>query len=261
MTAEFVNKIYKSDCVEFMLKKLSPNSIDMIFADPPYNLSGKSLKLEGNKTGGDWYKVNEEWDTYVGDDYQEFCDKWIAAAKIVLKENGAIYICASQHNLANVMASLEKSGFKINNVIIWQKSNPMPNMTRRVFTHSVEFVVWAVAGKGWVFNADELKHINPDQQKDGSPRAMRDVWTFPVVQGQERLRNEDGRALHPTQKPLELVKRTIVASTNEGEVVFDPFMGSGTTAVAAKILGRNFLGTEMNAKYIAAARKRITKSK
>jgi len=90
---------------------------------------------------------------------------------------------------------------------------------------------------------------------------MRDVWTFPVVQGQERLRNEDGRALHPTQKPLELVKRTIIASTNEGGMVFDPFMGSGTTAVAAKILGRNFIGTEMNAKYIAAARKRITKSK
>jgi site-specific DNA-methyltransferase (adenine-specific)/modification methylase len=134
-------------------------------------------------------------------------------------------------------------------------------MTRRVFTHSVEFIVWAVAGKGWVFNAEELKLINPDQQKDGSPRAMRDVWTFPVVQGQERLRNEDGRALHPTQKPLELVKRTIVASTNKGDLVFDPFMGSGTTAVAAKMLGRRFIGTEMNANYIAAARRRISKTK
>jgi site-specific DNA-methyltransferase (adenine-specific)/modification methylase len=261
MKTELMNKIFKSDCVNFMTNKLSPSSIDMIFADPPYNLSGKSLKLEGNTTGGDWYKVNEEWDTYVGDDYQQFCDDWIAAAKRVLKDNGSIYVCASQHNLANIMASLEKCGLKVNNVIVWQKSNPMPNMTRRVFTHSVEFVVWAVAGKGWIFNAEELKRINPDQQKDGSPRAMRDVWTFPVVQGQERLRNDDGRALHPTQKPLELVKRTIVASTNKGGIVFDPFMGSGTTAVAAKTLGRKYVGTEMNAKYIAAARKRITKAK
>ena len=261
MKPELINKIFKLDCIEFMTKKLSPNSIDMIFADPPYNLSGKSLKLEGNTTGGDWYKVNEEWDTYVGDDYQQFCDDWIKAAKVVLKDNGGIYICASQHNLANVMISLEKFGFKINNVIVWQKSNPMPNMTRRVFTHSVEFVVWAVAGKGWIFNAEELKHINPDHQKDGSPRAMRDVWTFPVVQGQERLRNEDGRALHPTQKPLELVKRAIITSTNKGGIVFDPFMGSGTTAVAAKLLKRNFVGTELNAKYISAAHKRISRAK
>lgn len=261
MNSDVYNKIFKSDCVDFMTKKISPGTVDMIFADPPYNLSGKSLKLEGNKTGGDWYKVNEEWDTYTGDNYQLFCDEWIAAAKNVLKSNGGIYICASQHNLGNVIVSLEKNGFKINNIVIWQKSNPMPNMTRRVFTHSVEFVVWAVAGKGWVFNAEELKLINPDQQKDGSPRAMRDVWTFPVVQGQERLRNEDGRALHPTQKPLELVKRTIIASTNKGDLVFDPFMGSGTTAVAAKILGRRFVGTEMNANYIAAARKRISKAK
>lgn len=261
MKPDFVNKIFKMDCIDFMNNKLIPASIDMIFADPPYNLSGKSLKLEGNKTGGDWYKVNEEWDTYFGDDYQKFCDDWISAAKLVLKDNGGIYICASQHNLSNVMVSLGKCGFKINNVIIWQKSNPMPNMTRRVFTHSVEFVVWAVAGKGWIFNAEELKRVNPDQQKDGSPRAMRDVWTLPVVQGQERLRNDDGRALHPTQKPLELVKRTIVASTHKGGIVFDPFMGSGTTAVAAKALGRMYVGTEMNAKYIAAARKRITKVK
>lgn len=257
---DLLNKLFKSECSKFMKTRLEPHSIDMIFADPPYNLSGKSLKLQGSSTGGDWYKVNETWDTYSGNDYQEFSDNWISAAKDVLKESGSIYVCASQHNLANVLTSLERFEFKVNNIIVWQKSNPMPNMTRRVFTHSVEFVVWAVAGKGWTFNSEELKKVNPDVQKDGSPRAMRDVWIFPVVQGQERLRGEEGRALHPTQKPLELVRRTIIASTNPGDVVYDPFMGSGTTAVAAKALKRKFIGTELNQKYLDGARSRLRNS-
>jgi site-specific DNA-methyltransferase (adenine-specific)/modification methylase len=137
----------------------------------------------------------------------------------------------------------------------------MPNTTKRLFTHSVEFVVWAVKGKGWTFNATELRDINPDTQKDGSPRMMRDVWIFPVVQGPERLHSEDGRALHPTQKPLELVRRTIVASSNTGDVVLDPFMGSGTTAVAAKQLGRSWIGFERDEVYIEAAKGRVAKTK
>jgi site-specific DNA-methyltransferase (adenine-specific) len=213
MTDLEVNNIYKGDCVD-LLRKLKPESVDMVFADPPYNLSGKTLSLKGNRTGGDWKKVNEKWDVYSNDDYQEFSDKWVIASVESLRDSGSIYICCSQHNIEAVLQSLRKAKCKVNNIIVWQKPNPMPNVTKRLFTHSVEFIVWAVKGKGWTFNASELRSINPDKQKDGTDKMMRDVWVFPVVQGSERLRDGDGRALHPTQKPLELVRRTIVASSN-----------------------------------------------
>jgi site-specific DNA-methyltransferase (adenine-specific)/modification methylase len=159
------------------------------------------------------------------------------------------------------MHALRINSCKVNNIIVWEKSNPMPNTTKRLLTHSVEFVVWAVKGKGWIFNSSDLRDLNPDRQKDGSPRMMRDVWVFPVVQGSERLRIGNGRALHPTQKPLELVRRTIIASTKKGEVVLDPFMGSGTTAVAAKIEGRKWIGIEREKRYIRAAETRIKETK
>lgn len=260
MSALKLNTIHKGDCLE-LLKKLEPESVDMVFADPPYNLSGKALTLKGNKTGGDWEKVNEKWDVYSAEDYQTFSNDWVGSAVASLKPSGSIYICCSQHNIEAVMHSLRVQDCKVNNVIVWQKSNPMPNTTKRLYTHSVEFIVWAVKGKGWTFNATELRDINPDTQKDGSPRMMRDVWIFPVVQGPERLHNEDGRALHPTQKPLELVRRTIVASSNAGDVVLDPFMGSGTTAVAAKQLGRSWIGFERDEAYIQAAKERVLNSR
>lgn len=255
-----LDTIYKGDCVT-LLKRLEPGSIDMIFADPPYNLSGKGLRLKGNRTGGDWEKVNEKWDIYTSSDYQIFSNEWIAASLAALKPNGSIYICCSQHNLEAVMHSLRINCCKINNIIVWQKSNPMPNTTKRLYTHSVEFVVWGVRGKGWTFNATELRKINPDTQRDGSLRMMRDVWVFPVVQGPERLHGEDGRALHPTQKPLELVRRTVIASSNIGEVVLDPFLGSGTTAVAALKEGRRWIGFERDPKYVEAAIKRVKNAK
>jgi site-specific DNA-methyltransferase (adenine-specific)/modification methylase len=254
------NTIHKGDCLA-LLDKIEPSSIDMVFADPPYNLSGKTLNLKGNKTGGDWFKVNEKWDVYTDSEYQEFSNQWIQKAVKALSDSGSIYVCCSQHNIDAVMQSLRLSNCRINNILVWQKSNPMPNTTKRLYTHSVEFIIWAVKGKGWIFNAFELRDMNPDTQKDGSPRMMRDVWTFPVVQGEERLRGDDGRALHPTQKPLELVKRTIAASSNVGQVVLDPFMGSGTTAVAAKLLGRSWLGIERDDVYIEAARERIAKTR
>lgn len=260
MTSLSLNRIHKGDCLE-LLTKIEPKSIDMVFADPPYNLSGKKLILRGNKTGGDWTKINEKWDVYTEVDYQVFSNAWVKASVESLKDSGSIYICCSQHNIEAVIHSLKLSGCKVNNIIVWEKSNPMPNTTKRLFTHSVEFIVWAVKGKGWTFNASELRDINPDRQKDGSPRMMRDVWTFPVVQGPERLRSDNGRALHPTQKPLELVRRTIIASSNRGETVLDPFMGSGTTAEAAKKEGRNYIGLERNEEYIAAAKARLLKVK
>jgi len=251
------NKIYAGDCIEVLNQKVDPNSIDLIFADPPYNLSGNGLKWEGNKTGGDWYMVNEAWDKMSAPEYIQFTRKWIGGCHRVLKENGSLYISCTYHNIAEVMIVLKQLDFKINNVVTWQKTNAMPNMTRRVFTHSTEFVVWGVKGKKWVFNYDELKKINPNRQKDGSLKQMRDVWDLPLVQGKERLRNGNKRALHPTQKPEEMLKRIIAASSNKGDLVLDPFLGSGTTALVAKRLGRKWIGIEKNQDYVEAAQKRI----
>lgn len=251
------NIIYQSNCVEVLNEKVNERSVDLIFADPPYNLSGNGLKWKGNKTGGDWYMVNEEWDKMTAPEYMQFTRKWIRACHRTLKDNGSIYISCTYHNISEVMIVLKQLNFKINNIITWQKTNAMPNMTKRLFTHSTEFVVWATKGKKWVFNYKELKKINPEKQKDGSRKQMRDVWSLPLVQGKERLRGKDGRALHPTQKPEEMLKRIIIASSNEGDLVLDPFLGSGTTAVVAEQLKRNWIGIEINKKYVEFAKKRI----
>ncbi len=251
------NLIYKGDCTAIMNTKIDKESVDMIFADPPYNLSGNGLKWKGNKTGGDWFMVNEAWDQMTPSDFLIFNQEWIKASHRVLKNNGSIYICGTYHNIGEIIMSLKNLNFNILNIITWQKTNAMPNMTRRVFTHSTEFVVWAVKGKKWVFNYDELKKINPEKQLDGSLKQMRDVWSLPLVQGKERIRGKDGRASHPTQKPEELVRRTIIASSNPNDVILDPFLGSGTTASVAKSLGRDWIGIEKEDKYIKMAEKRI----
>lgn len=252
------NTIYTGDCIKVLNEEIDEKSVELIFADPPYNLSGNGLKWEGNKTGGDWYMVNEEWDKMPALEYMLFTRKWIGACHKVLKDNGSIYISCTFHNLPEVMIILKQIGFKINNIIVWQKINAMPNMTKRVFTHSTEFIVWAVKGKKWIFNYEELKKVNPETQKDGSTKQMRDVWSIPLVQGKERLRGKDGRALHPTQKPEEMLKRIIIASSNKGNTVLDPFLGSGTTAVIAKKLERNWIGIEKSKKYVYMAKNRLS---
>src|SRR3989344_2038049 len=176
------NIIYTGDCLKVLSKEIDRESVDLIFAEPPYNLSGNALKWKRNKTGGEWYMVNENWDKMSEKEYIDFARKWIKACKKVLKKNGAIYISCSYHNVGEVLIALKELKFKINNVITWQKSNPMPNMTKRVFTHSTEFVIWAVKGKKWIFNYNELKKINPEKQKSGDLKQMRDVWTMPLVQ-------------------------------------------------------------------------------
>jgi site-specific DNA-methyltransferase (adenine-specific) len=253
-----LDTIYAGDCIKILNEKIDEGSIELIFADPPYNLSGNGLEWKGNKTGGDWYMVNEEWDKMTTPEYMQFTRKWVGACHKVLRDNGSIYISCTYHNLSEVMIILKQLNFKINNVIVWQKTNAMPNMTKRVFTHSTEFVVWAVKGKNWIFNYKELKNINPDRQKDGSLKQMRDVWAIPLVQGKERLHGKDGRALHPTQKPEEMLKRIIIASSSEGDTVLDPFLGSGTTAVVAKKLCRKWIGIEKCKKYVEIANKRIS---
>lgn len=249
--------MYQGDCIEVLEEKIDRESIDLIYADPPYNLSGKGLKWEGNKTGGNWYMINEDWDKMDNSEYEKFTFNWIKACKQVLKPNGAIYISCSYHNIGECIMGLKKLGFKINNVITWYKTNAMPNMTKRVFTHSTEFIIWAVKGKNWVFNYEILKQINPELTKDGKPKQMRDLWKMPLVQGKERLKNKNGKAAHPTQKPKEMLKRIILASSNEGDIVLDPFAGSGTTLVVAETLKRNWIGVEKEKKYVHLIKKRF----
>ena len=251
------NIIHNGDCVEVLNKKIDAQSIDLIFADPPYNLSGNGLKWEGNKTGGDWYMVNEQWDKMTASEYVQFTRKWIGACDRVLKASGSIYIACSYHNIGEVMIVLKQLDFKINNIITWYKTNSMPNMTKRVFTHSTEFVVWAVKGSRWSFNYETVKEINPDRQKNGNPKQMRDLWELPLVQGKERLRGKDNRAVHPTQKPEEMLKRIILASSNKGDIVLDPFLGSGTTTYTAKKYGRRWIGIELKKSYVKVAKQRM----
>lgn len=244
------------DCIKIM-KGISAHSVDLIFADPPYNLSGNGLHWKGNKTGGDWFMVNEEWDRMSAPEYLQFTRKWIGAACRTLKEGGSMYVSCTHHNIAEIMIVMKQLDLKVNNIITWQKTNAMPNMTRRVFTHSTEFIVWAVKGKKWIFNYEDLKRANPEKQKDGSLKQMRDVWQLPLVQGKERIRGKDNRAAHPTQKPEELLRRIILASSNKGDVVLDPFLGSGTTTFVAKKLNRKWIGIEKDANYIKMAEKRM----
>ncbi|WP_035908502.1 site-specific DNA-methyltransferase [Lebetimonas sp. JS085] len=241
-----INKIYNDDCLNVLndKNKIEDNSIQLIFADPPYNLSGNGLKLVGNKTGGDYFMVNEEWDKMSFEEYKDFTNKWIKACKRILKENGSIFICCSYHNIGECTMGLKENGFKINNIITWQKTNAMPNLTRRVLTHSTEFIIWAVKGKNWIFNYEILKELNPERTKDGRKKQLRDVWQIPLCQGKERLKDENGKALHPTQKPEELLKRIILGFSNEGDIVFDPFAGSGTTPYVAKKYNRKFIAIE-----------------
>lgn len=252
-----INHIYKGNCIEILNNEIEENSIELIYSDPPFNLSGNGLKWLDNKTGGDWFMIDEEWDKMPENEYFEFSFQWINGCKKVLKENGSIYISCTYHNIAEILIILKRLGFKINNVIVWHKTNAIPNMTKRLFTHSSEFVVWAVKGKNWIFNYDEIKKINPERKKDGSLKQMRDVWLLPLVQGKERIHKDNGRALHPTQKPEELLKRIIIASSKIGNIVLDPFIGSGTTAVVAERLGRNWIGIEKNQSYITAALNRL----
>ncbi|MGP1514464.1 MAG: DNA-methyltransferase [Bacteroidales bacterium] len=255
-----LNTIYNGDCINILAKKINKNSVDLIFADPPYNLSGKSLSLANNTTGGAYYKVNEDWDTYDYDDYLNFTKQWLQCCFDVLKDGGSIYISCTHHNIGEVLTIGKQLGLKLNNIITWYKTNAMPNITKRTFTHSTEFVCWFVKGKNWIFNYDEVKKFNPHKTKTGEDKQMRDFLDFielPIVQGKERIKGEDNRAAHPTQKPEKLLELIIKASSNENDLVLDPFFGTGTTGYVAKQLNRNWIGIENNDKYIQIATKRI----
>ncbi|WP_083763220.1 DNA-methyltransferase [Kosmotoga olearia] len=185
---------------------------------------------------------------------------WLKEAWRVLKSNVSLYVSCTYHNIGEIIFLAKKIGFRLNNIITWYKTNAMPNITKRTFTHSTEYVCWFVKGNKWKFNYEELKKINPNKRKDGKPKQMRDFLNFiemPIVQGKERIKGENGRAIHPTQKPEKLLEIIIIASSNEGDIVLDPFFGTGTTGVVAERLNRKWIGIEINEKFIKVAKNRV----
>ncbi|MEG6508770.1 site-specific DNA-methyltransferase [Methyloligella sp. 2.7D] len=245
-----LNEIILGDCIA-ELAALPDKSIDLIFADPPYNLQLSTELLRPNNSRVDG--VDDEWDKFESfATYDRFTREWLAECRRVLKDDGALWVIGSYHNIFRVGASLQDLGFWILNDVIWRKTNPMPNFRGRRFTNAHETLIWASKSQKsrYRFNYEALKSLNEDLQ-------MRSDWLFPICSGAERLKVEDGKKAHPTQKPLALIERIILATSHEGDVVLDPFSGSGTTAAAAKRLGRSFIGIERDEEYAKIARQRV----
>ena len=258
-----LDTLYLGDCVETLKRCIDSDSVDLIYADPPYNISGKELRLINNKTGGPFYKINAEWDMWDPDAYWEFTRMWINECKRVLKPHGSLYVSCTYHNLGEVLIIGKQAGLRVNNVLVWRKTNAMPSITRRTYKHTTEFVVWFVRGSRWTYNYEALKELNPYRRKDGASTQMSDfveiddVIVLPTVQGKERLHGTDGRALHPAQKPEQLLRIIITASSHPGDLVLDPFAGTGTTLVVSAQLGRRWIGIEAEPRYYEAALKRL----
>ena len=244
------NSILKGDCADHM-NSLPEGSVDMIFADPPYN-----LQLGGDLNRPDNSKVDavdDHWDQFESlKAYDDFTRDWLTAARRVLKDDGGIWVIGSYHNIFRLGYILQDLGFWILNDVIWVKSNPMPNFRGRRLCNAHETLVWAGKSKDskYTFNYDTLKSLNEDKQ-------MRSDWYFPLCTGSERLKDEAGDKTHPTQKPESLLARILMASSKPGDLVLDPFFGTGTTGAVAKKLGRDFIGIEREDDYIAAAQTRI----
>ena len=260
-----INHIYQGNCIEILNKSIKKNSINLIYADPPYNLSGKKLNLEGNLTGGAFFKMNEDWDTFDYDSYLKFSEEWISESYKVLKDNGSIYISCTYHNIGEVIFLAKKFNLKLKNIITWYKTNSMPNITKRTYTHATEYVCWFVKGSKWKFNYEEVKKFNPNKTKNGEDKQMRDFLDFfesPILQGKERIKdNKNKRAAHPTQKPEKLLELIIRASSNKNDLILDPFFGTGTTGYVANKLKRKWIGIETNSKYIQISKKRMLNGK
>jgi modification methylase len=244
--------IIEADCIE-ALRALPDGCADLVFADPPYN-----LQLGGNLTRPDQSivdGVDDDWDKF--DDfaaYDAFTKAWMSEARRCLKPDGALWVIGAYHNIFRVGAVLQDLDFWILNDIVWRKTNPMPNFKGTRFTNAHETLIWAAKSKEskYTFHYHALKMLNDELQ-------MRSDWTIPLCTGAERLKDKEGRKAHPTQKPEALLHRIVLATTKPGELVLDPFFGSGTTGAAAKRLGRHYLGIERDPTYAAAARARIAK--
>ncbi len=246
------HSIVVGDCVAEMTR-LPAASVDLVFADPPYN-----LQLQGDLKRPDDSKVDavdDDWDKFSSfSAYDDFTRAWLMAARRVMKPSATIWVIGSYHNIFRVGTILQDLGFWILNDVVWRKTNPMPNFRGRRFTNAHETMIWAgrePGAKGYTFNYEALKAGNEDVQ-------VRSDWTFPLCTGEERLKGRDGKKLHPTQKPEALLARVILSSSRPGDLILDPFSGTGTTGAAAKRLGRQFIGIERDPAYAAAAEARIS---
>ncbi|MEL7127584.1 MAG: site-specific DNA-methyltransferase [Pseudomonadota bacterium] len=247
-----LNQILAGDCIEVM-QSLPAGSVDLIFADPPYNLQLKGELHRPDNSRVD--AVDDHWDQFNSfRAYDDFTTAWLKAARRLLKPNGAIWVIGSYHNIFRVGASLQNEGFWILNDVVWRKSNPMPNFRGKRFTNAHETMIWAGKSEDskYTFNYEALKALNEGIQ-------MRSDWVLPLCTGHERLKDAAGDKAHPTQKPESLLHRVLVGSTNPGDVVLDPFFGTGTTGAVAKMLGRDYIGIEREATYRAVAEARLAK--
>ena len=246
-----LNNIHQGDCVE-LLKRIPDNSVDLIFADPPYN-----LQLNGDLFRPDTSKVDavdDEWDKFDSfAEYDQFTNQWLTECHRVLKPTGSIWVIGSYHNIFRVGTALQNIGFWILNDIIWVKTNPMPNFKGTRFNNAHETLIWATKSQSskFTFHYHSMKVMNDDLQ-------MRSDWVIPICQGNERIK-VNGMKAHSTQKPEELLYRVLISSSNPGDIVLDPFSGSGTTAAVAKRLDRNYIGFEQDEFYISVARERLEK--
>ena len=243
------DEVLVGDCVELMAR-LPEASVDLVFADPPYNLQlgGELLRPNHSRVDG----VEEAWDRFTNfAEYDRFTRAWLDAARRVLKPDGALWVIGSYHNIYRVGSILQDLGFWILNDIVWRKTNPMPNFRGRRFTNAHETLLWCGRSQAsrYTFNYEAMKSLNEELQ-------MRSDWLFPLCGGPERLKR-DGRKAHPTQKPEALLHRVLLSSTRPGDLVLDPFFGTGTTGAVAKRLGRRFIGLEREQEYAVIARERI----
>ena len=248
---EWLDAVLEGDCVA-MLDRLPDASVDCVFADPPYNL----------QLGGDLHRpdesrvdaVNDEWDQFESfRAYDAFTRAWLLAVRRVMKPDATIWVIGSYHCIFRIGAIMQDLGFWVLNDVVWRKTNPMPNFRGRRFQNAHETLIWASRTKEatrYTFNYESMKAANDDVQ-------MRSDWVLPICQGGERLKGEDGKKLHPTQKPEALLARVIQSSTRPNDVILDPFFGTGTTGAAARRLGRHFVGVERESGYADAARRRI----
>ena len=252
MLGENLDRVLVGDCVELM-QRLPEASVDMVFADPPYNLQlgGELLRPDNSKVDA----VDDDWDKFADfARYDSFTRAWLGAARRALKPEGTLWVIGSYHNIFRIGTALQDQGYWLLNDIVWRKSNPMPNFKGKRFTNAHETLIWCAKDKDsrYTFNYAAMKALNDELQ-------MRSDWLIPICSGGERLKDGDGRKAHPTQKPEALLHRVILAATKPGDVVLDPFFGTGTTGAVAKRLGRRFIGIERDAAYAEVARARIAK--
>ena len=244
------DKIVLGDCIE-VLNQMPEESVDLIFADPPYNLqlAGELLRPNNSKVMG----VDNDWDQFNSfKDYDQFSRKWLKACQRVLKQTGSLWVIGSYHNIFRIGSVLQDLGFWILNDIIWRKTNPMPNFRGRRFTNAHETLIWCgknSSAKGYTFNYDSMKSLNEGLQ-------MRSDWLLPLCTGAERLKR-NGHKAHPTQKPESLISRVILSTSKPGDLIVDPFSGSGTTAAVAKRFSRQFIGIEQSKEYVEISRQRL----